>query len=117
QIRHQAKAQGIAERQVWHADARFDWSKLRFADDSLSLFASQKLVEIRLPSAAPGKEGGEFLRKFAEQPAADTFLLLITGKLSPQQQKAKWFTALERAGISVPVWPVSLDMLPRWIQQ
>lgn len=43
-IRQQAKVQGITERQVWHADARFDWSKLRFADDSLSLFASQKLV-------------------------------------------------------------------------
>lgn len=117
QIRLQAKKQGIAERQVWHADARFDWSKLRFADESLSLFASQKLVEIRLPSAAPGKEGGEFLRQFAEQPAPDTNLLLITGKLSAQQQKTKWFTALENAGISVPIWPVSLEMLPRWIQQ
>lgn len=116
-IRQQAKVHGIAERQVWHADARFDWSKLRFSDESLSLFASQKLVEIRLPSGAPGKEGGAFLREFAEQPAPDTFLLLITGKLTPQQQKAKWFTALESAGISVPLWPVSIEMLPRWIQQ
>lgn len=117
QIRQQAKLQGIAERKVWHVDTRFDWSKLRFTDDSLSLFASQKLVEIRLPSAAPGKQGGEFLRQFAEQPAPDTFLLLITGKLTPQQQKAKWFTALENSGMTVPIWPVSLAMLPRWIQQ
>lgn len=117
QIRQQARAHGVSERQVWHADARFDWSKLRFADDSLSLFASQKLIEIRLPSGAPGKEGGEFLRQFAEQPVTDTFLLLITGKLTPQQQKSKWFSALENAGISIPVWPVGIEMLPRWIQQ
>lgn len=116
-VRHHAKARGISERQVWHADARFDWSRLRFADDSLSLFASQKLVEIRLPSAAPGKEGGEFLRQFAKQPATDTFLLLITGKLTAQQQKAKWFTDLEQAGISVPVWPVNTEMMPRWLSQ
>src|SRR5690554_5449987 len=116
-VRQQARKQGIGERQVWHADARFDWSKLRFSDESLSLFTSQKLVEIRLPSSSPGKEGGELLRQFAAQPAADTFLLIILGKMTAQQQKAKWFTALETAGISVPIWPVSLEMLPRWIQQ
>jgi DNA polymerase-3 subunit delta len=68
QIRQQARIQGIGERQVWHADAKFDWSKLRFADDSLSLFASQKLVEIRLPSGAPGKEGESFCGNLPNNP-------------------------------------------------
>lgn len=116
-LRQQLRKQGVVERQVWHADARFDWSKLRFADESLSLFAAQKLVEIRLPSSSPGKEGSDLLRQFAAQPAADTFLLIILGKMTPQQQNSKWFTALEKAGLCVPIWPVSLAMLPRWIQQ
>lgn len=116
-IRQLARQQGFAERDVWHADGRFDWSQIHLADTSMSLFADKKLIEIRLPNGAPGKDGGEWLRQFAEQPPADMALLLISGKLDGKQQKSKWFQALDKAGINVPVWPVAVEQLPRWIQQ
>jgi DNA polymerase-3 subunit delta len=116
-VRQSAKHQGFLERDVWHADGRFDWQQIDKADASLSLFASKKLIEIRLPGGAPSKEGGEWLRRYSEQPPADLALLLISGKLDGKQQKAKWFQALDKAGVTVPVWPVSAEQLPRWIQQ
>lgn len=116
-VRAAARQQGFNERDVWHADGRFDWQQIDKADATLSLFASKKLIEIRLPGAAPGKEGGEWLRKFAEQASPDSRLLLISGKLDGKQQRAKWYQALDKAGITVPVWPVDIAHLPGWIQQ
>lgn len=116
-VRAAARQQGFIERDVWHADGRFDWQQITKADANLSLFASKKLIEIRLPGGAPGKEGSEWLRQYAEHTSPDSMLLLISGKLDGKQQKAKWYQALDKAGVTVPVWPVDIDHLPRWIQQ
>jgi DNA polymerase-3 subunit delta len=83
----------------------------------MSLFDSQRLLEIRLPSGSPGKEGGEALRRFVEQPPVDTTLLIISGKIDKRSQKSKWFTELDRVGATIPVWPVDVAHLPRWITQ
>jgi len=116
-IRQQVRAQGANERQVWHVDGRFDWAQIQWQEHALSLFASQRLIEIRLPTGAPGKQGGEALRNFATQPPEDTTLLIISGKIDNRSQKAKWFTELDRVGVTVPIWPVDYAHLPRWINQ
>jgi DNA polymerase-3 subunit delta len=116
-VRQQARKLGANERQVWHVEGRFDWSQLQWQEQTMSLFASRRLLEIRLPSGAPGKEGGEALRKFAENPPQDTTLLIISGKIDNRSQKSKWFTELDRIGATTPIWPVDLVSLPRWIQQ
>jgi DNA polymerase-3 subunit delta len=116
-IRQQARKLGANDRQVWHVEGRFDWSQLQWQEQTMSLFASQRLIEIRLPSGSPGKEGGEALRKYAENPPADTTLLIISGKIDSRSQKSKWFTLLESIGVTVSIWPVDFAHLPRWIQQ
>ena len=58
-IRQQARQNGANDRQVWHVEGRFNWSELQWQEQTMSLFASQRLLEIRLPSGAPGKDGGE----------------------------------------------------------
>ncbi|EMR13040.1 DNA polymerase III subunit delta [Methylophaga lonarensis MPL] len=112
-----ALRQHQAERQVWHVEGRFDWTQIPWQAQSMSLFASRRLLEIRLPSGSPGKEGSELLRNFASQPAEDTTVLIISGKIAPAQQKAKWYSELERIGATVMIWPVTLDRLPAWIRQ
>ncbi|MCC5796572.1 MAG: DNA polymerase III subunit delta [Methylophaga sp.] len=112
-----ALRQRQAERQVWHVEGKFDWTQIPWQAQSMSLFASQRLLEIRLPSGSPGKEGSELLRNFASQPAEDTTVLIISGKIAPAQQKAKWYSELERIGATVMIWPVTLERLPAWIRQ
>jgi len=116
-IRQQARKQGANERQTWQIEGRFDWSTIQWQEQTMSLFASQRLLEIRLPSGAPGREGGEALRNYAADLPPDTTLLIISGKIDARSQKGKWFTALEQAGIIIPIWPIDNANLPRWIAQ
>lgn len=116
-IRQQLRQRGVTERQVWHVEGRFDWSQIRWQEQTLSLFDNQRLIEIRLPSGSPGKEGGEVFRQFADDRPEDTFLLIISGKIDNRSQKSKWFTALDNIGVTVPIWPVDVSQLPRFIKQ
>ncbi|OUR74430.1 DNA polymerase III subunit delta [Methylophaga sp. 41_12_T18] len=116
-VRQHARNQGVTDRQVWHVEGRFDWSQLQWQEQTMSLFSSQRLLELRLPSGSPGKEGGEALRKFTASPPADTCLLIISGKIDARSQKSKWFTELEKVGATIAVWPVDAANLPRWVMQ
>ena len=63
-IRTHARAQGYTERTVHTvAGAHFDWSAVLAAGSSLSLFADRQIVEIRIPSGKPGKEGSVALQQ------------------------------------------------------
>jgi len=116
-IRQHVRKQGADERQVWHVEGRFNWSEIQWQEQTMSLFASQRLLEIRLPSGSPGKEGGEALRHYVDNPPADTTLLIISGRIDTRSQKSKWFTELDKLGATIPVWPIDLANLPRWILQ
>ncbi|MFW5426343.1 MAG: DNA polymerase III subunit delta [Methylophagaceae bacterium] len=116
-IRQQVRKSGADDRQVWHVEGRFNWSEIQWQEQTMSLFSSQRLLEIRLPSGAPGKDGGEALRNYAANIPADTTLLIISGKIDARSQKSKWFTELDRVGVTIPVWPIDIANLPRWITQ
>ncbi len=99
-MRAAARAQGYADRQVFNVEAGFDWNALRAACDSLSLFSERRLLELRLPGGKPGKEGGAALRDYAERPAEDTVLLIVSGKLEPAARNSKWVQGLDKAGVA-----------------
>ncbi len=116
-LRQAIRKDGAEEREVWHVDARFDWAELKRQENMMSLFSSKRLIELRLPTGAPGKDGGEALRSYAANPPVDTTLLIISGKVDARSQKSKWFTELDRIGATIPIWPVDFVQLPRWIGQ
>ncbi|MEN8168785.1 MAG: DNA polymerase III subunit delta [Pseudomonadota bacterium] len=116
-IRSQARQQGFSERQVMHVEAGFDWNTLASASDTLSLFAEQRLIDLRLPSGKPGREGGAALSDYAANPPPDTVLLISSGKLDKNAAKSKWFKSLDKAGVTLQVWPVEAAALPRWVAQ
>lgn len=116
-IRAAARKQGFSERELYHADTSFDWSQLSGAVNSLSLFAEKKIIELRMPSGKPGDKGTKILQEYAQSPAPDNLLLIITDKLDGATQKSKWFKAIEDAGQHIQVWPITPAQLPRWISQ
>ena len=116
-IRSAARAQDYAERQVFNAESGFDWNSLQAAGDSLSLFAERRILELRLPTGKPGKEGARILREYADRPPEDTLLLIISARLEPAARRSKWVQALDEAGVSLPVWPVETAQLPNWIDR
>jgi DNA polymerase-3 subunit delta len=113
-LRARAKELGYLEREVLDAEANFDWNRLADAGRALSLFATRKLIDLRLPSGKPGKEGGAAIAEFCASPPADT-VLLVTANDWSKKHEGVWSSAIERVGAYVPVWPLRRDELPGWI--
>jgi DNA polymerase-3 subunit delta len=113
-LRARAKELGYVEREVLDVEANFDWNQLGDASRSMSLFASRKLIDLRLPTGKPGKEGSAAIAEFCAAPPPDTVLLVSTNDWSKKHEGA-WSTAIERAGTAVTVWPLKREELPDWI--
>ena len=114
-IRADARAAGYDEREVFHAERSFDWSLLASAAASLSLFASKRIIEVRLPSAKPGDVGARALADYCARPADDTILLVIAGKLDGNTRKSKWVSTLREAGAFQEFRALGLAELNRWL--
>ena len=119
-IRNVARAQGFSERTVYTvAGAHFDWSDVLASGSALSLFADKQMLEIRIPSGKPGKEGSAALQQLAEssQGQTDNLTLVVLPRLDAATRKGAWFGALESFGVTVPIEPVDRPALPLWIAQ
>jgi DNA polymerase-3 subunit delta len=115
-IREAARAWGSEEREVFQVSgAHFDWSGVLGAAMSMGLFASRKLLEIRVPAGKPGKEGGEALTQLATLQAPDVVTLVLLPRLDGSTLKSAWFGALEATGVHVRIDPVLRAALPGWI--
>jgi DNA polymerase-3 subunit delta len=116
-IRAAARASGFSERKVYTVSgAHFDWSGLLGGAQAMSLFADRQLIEIRIPSGKPGKEGSQALQTYCERIAGDDVLTLVQlPRLDGMQQKSAWFSALDSAGISLRVEAIERRDLPAWI--
>lgn len=117
-VRNAARAQDFSEREVFHADAQFDWGHLYHAGASLSLFAQKRIIELRIPNGKPGDKGAAALLEYLARPPEDTLLLISLPKLDASTQKSKWAKALIESPDSqfVQIWPVESHQLAQWIQ-
>jgi len=119
-IRAAARAAGHTERSVHTlTGAHADWSAVLASGASLSLFADKQLVEVRVPSGKPGKDGSVALQRLAESAAGNDAVLnlVVLPRLDMATQKSAWFAALEAHGVAVKVEPVERGALPAWIAQ
>jgi DNA polymerase-3 subunit delta len=117
-IRAAARDQGYVERKVFTVSgAHFDWSAVLGAAQEMSLFAERQLIEIRIPSGKPGKDGSEALLRYCDRLNEDVLTLVQLPRLDGQQVKGAWFSALDGAGLSVRVEPVERKALPVWLAQ
>ncbi|MBK9988167.1 MAG: DNA polymerase III subunit delta [Betaproteobacteria bacterium] len=119
-LRAAARAQGFTERTVHTvAGAHFDWSEVLAAGGSLSLFAERQIVEIRILSGKPGKDGSVAIQQLAESARDNdsTLLLFVLPRLDKATRTSAWFVALENAGVTISIDPVERAALPHWIAQ
>ncbi|TAN74722.1 MAG: DNA polymerase III subunit delta [Gallionella sp.] len=114
-IRAAARAAGYAERETFIAETHFKWSELRNSAQSLSLFASRKVVDLRIPSGKPGVEGGQALQDYCANLSEDVLTLISLPKLDKTAQKSQWFGALAQRGVMISADDIPRSALPRWI--
>lgn len=114
-IRRHCQEGGYGEREVLSVESGFDWSQLATAGNSLSLFATKRLLELRIASGKPGSDGADALRRYATRLPPDTVTLISLPKLDRTQLTSGWLEALDAAGVVVAANPVTLARLPGWI--
>lgn len=116
-VRAAVRAQGITDREVHDMEGRdADWDGLDASINAPSLFASRRLIEVRLPTGKPGAEGAKLISGFCAAPPPDVVLLVIAGEWS-KSHAGKWSEAVARAGHLAIAWPVKPQELSGWIGQ
>ena len=115
-LRDAARQQGYSEREVLTVEnaAHFQWSQLT-QGQSLSLFAEQRILELRIPNGKPGIEGGKALEAFAQNLPSDTLSIITFPKLDKTTLNSKWMTALSKAGEVIEAKQIDRAALPQWI--
>lgn len=117
------QAQGYLFSDRYEVDAGFDWQTLQMETQAGSLFSEQRVVLLSMPKGNPGKEGGKFIQDWANlnaklaQVPPEVIVVIECEKLDSRQTKAKWFQAIESAGLVIQAKPVPTNMLPGWCQQ
>ena len=114
-IRAAARGAGCSERVVLTVERGFDWSQLRQAADSLSLFSERRLIELRIPGGKPGSDGAAALERYCRHLVVENVTLVSLPRLSRADQSSAWFEALSSSGVVVNLFPVERAALPQWI--
>lgn len=116
-VRQAARERGYTEREVLEVEGQFDWGQLAAAALSRSLFAGQKLIELRLASGKIGRDGGEAVRAYCAKTRPEHRLLILAPNLDYQELKAKWVQTVEQTGLLLQVQALTGQRLMEWIGQ
>lgn len=114
-IRDVAKQAGFDERQVFHAEAGFDWASLADEANAMSLFASQRLLEVRINNGKPSDKGA-VLKQIIAAKNPDNILLIVCPRLDAASQRTAWVKAVEKDGVFVPIWPIDRHQYMGWLK-
>ena len=116
-IRAAARHRGFAEREVLMVTQSFKWDDLFLAAGNLSLFGGDKVIDLRIPSGKPGRDGGEALGRYCANLPGGTLTLISLPELDWQAKKAAWFVKLADAGVAIECIAPGIAQLPAWIVQ
>ena len=114
-IRAAARRQGFDERETLVVDHSFRWETLTAAAGNLSLFGGAKLIDLRIPTGKPGREGGEVLQRYAAAPPTGILTLISLPALDWQTRKTVWFKTITEAGTTLELAAPQREQLPAWI--
>jgi DNA polymerase-3 subunit delta len=117
-VRAAARAKGFTEREVFFIERANSgpWDEIFAGAQALSLFASRRILEIRIPGGKPGTQGAAALQELAGLAGPDLLLLVIVGELDWTAQKSAWVQSLEGAGVWIDAQPVSAAQFPAWLR-
>ena len=123
-IRDHAKQQGFSEVIRFSSDTSFDWQQLLDEYQSLSLFASQRIIEVELTTVKVGDAGNKALLALAERLTQDSksghvpqdvIFIFHGAKLDAASANRKWFKSLTQLGCYLPLYDIELKAMPQWL--
>jgi DNA polymerase-3 subunit delta len=115
-IRDAARRAGCEEREMHVAERSFDWDSFAAGLQNFSLFASRKLVELRLPTGKPGDAGARFLAELVRNPNTANVIVIVLPGLDSATAKSKWASALAEAAVWIEVRTPHAEQMPAWLK-
>ncbi|MYA37799.1 MAG: DNA polymerase III subunit delta [Gammaproteobacteria bacterium] len=117
EVRRHWRQAGFTEREVFHVEQGFDWNDFLYQFDATSLFAEQKLLELRLYSAKLDAKGREAITAWLDKAPEDYRVLISGPRIDSSVLSAKWFKNLDDKLVLVQIWPIDRARLPAWLRQ
>ena len=93
------------------------WEELLTSLDNLDLFASRKIIELRLAGVKLGRDGGKILLNFINNLPSNIAFILVSEKLSTRELKSAWSNAINSNGVVVAANNIPKYQLPAWIKK
>ena len=120
-IRRSYEQQGFNEIIRFSSDSSFDWQQLIDEYQSMSLFASQRIIEVEFTTTKVGDNGNKMLfqlSEFIEKNSAyqDVLFIFHGPKLDSPSANRKWFKALVQLGCYLPLYDIEVHDLPQWLK-
>jgi DNA polymerase III subunit delta len=115
-IRAAARSRGFLEREQFFVDRATPWADVVQSAQAMSLFASQRIVEVRMPGGKPG-HGAASLLQLIEASGPELLVLVICEKLDRDARSSAWVQAIEARGVHVTANPVVPAQFPQWLRQ
>ena len=117
QIKSHYQQQGFDELIRFSIDDKFDWSRLQEEYQAMSLFSSQRIIELDIVNNKLGDKGSKAILALGENFHPDVLLILHGNKLDAAGQKRKCFKSLESAGCFLPIYDIEGKQLHQWIHR
>jgi DNA polymerase-3 subunit delta len=114
-LRLAARKAGADERTSFIVERNFNWLQVGQFSQALSLFSSQRILEIHIPSGKPGVDGGKTLVELAANLIPDTTVIITLPELEREAKNSAWFNALQNASTLIELKEVAPNQLPQWL--
>jgi len=120
-IKNHAQQQGFSEIIRFSSDNKFDWQQLIDEYQSMSLFASQRIIEVEFTTIKIGDVGHKAMLALSETieknaSLQDVIFIFHGPKLDGPTANRKWFKTLTKLGCYLPLYDIDIKVLPRWLQ-
>lgn len=120
-IKSHAQQQGFSEIIRFSSDNKFDWQQLIDEYQSMSLFASQRIIEVEFTTIKIGDSGNKALLALSEiieknASLQDVIFIFHGAKLDGPTANRKWFKTLTQLGCYLPIYDIDVQGFPRWLQ-
>jgi DNA polymerase-3 subunit delta len=116
-IKTHVQQQGFSELIRFSADDKFDWQLLLGEYQALSLFASQRIIEIELVTGKVGDSGAKAISALIEILHHDVQLIFHGPKLDAPTTNRKWFKSLSQHGCYLPLYDIETKALGSWLNR
>lgn len=116
-IKSAAAAKGFSERESYLVDAKFQWHELQNSAGNMSLFSTQRIIDLHLPTGKPGAKGSASIVAFIEHMPTDVMLIIRCDEWNAANEKTKWVKTIIDQGAFLRVYQPKAAELPQWIRQ